>query len=345
MGGNGQNESLLSMISAGVCFGPVESAMSGCRVSTFAREVPALGQGQILLRVGYSSVGFKDHLITSAANPFRYSGTRVLGNDATGTVLQSQSDRVSVGEIGLVIGRELGTGAHGGLAEFLVLSEDDFFPLPSGWSERDAIALGVPGFTASLIINSVVHFGGKVPENFCVTGAGGAVGGFLIEMASILGVHMITAVSSRSAREDELILLGAHKVLPSKFFSRTTPMKLLPERWDAVADLLGGNTLSTLLKSLSEKGIAISVGMAEATNTAIELAPFFLRGVSLHGINLEQDWSEKREVLSRTITRLWPIAMLERQVVELRLADLPDFLGAPKNPGLLPRTIVNMEEP
>ena len=292
----------------------------GGRIDTL--ELSQLPPGDVLIQVEYSSANYKDVLAAGGHRGVVRTLPHVPGIDAAGTVVQSDLPELSVGTQVLVTGYELGSGRWGGWAEFIRVPVEWVIPLPEGWSPREAMILGTAGFTAAQCVEALQRHE-VTPESgpIVVTGATGGVGSLAVMLLARLG-YRVSAVTGKADRHDWLRSLGAEDVLPREAVDDRSSRPLLSARWAGAVDTVGGNTLSTLLRSLRHRGGVAACGLVGGTELNLTVYPFLLRGVKLDGIDSAQCPRGRRLEIWRKLSQEWRLDGLERVVREFELEQV-----------------------
>ncbi|WDQ16437.1 acrylyl-CoA reductase (NADPH) [Rhodopirellula sp. P2] len=280
-----------------------------------------LPQGDVTIRVHWSSFNYKDVLAITGEVPVIRSFPMVPGIDLAGVIESSDDDRYQVGQEVLVTGYGIGEAHWGGYAELARVPGDWLVPLPAGLSLRQSMAIGTAGFTAMLCVMALER-GGVTPEQgpILVTGAGGGVGSVAISLLSKLG-YEVAAVSGRPEAAGYLKELGADEVLPRSDFSQ--PGKPLgKELWAGAIDVVGSHTLANICASTKYDGVVTACGLAGGMDFPATVAPFILRGVTLAGIDSVQCKQPRRSEAWQRLVRDLDLAKLETMINEIQLDDV-----------------------
>jgi len=246
--------------------------------------VDELTAGEVVIRVRYSSINYKDALAATGAGKILRKYPLNGGIDLAGEVESSSDPRYTPGQPVLVTGCFLSETFDGGYAEFARVAGDSVIPLPDGISPFEAMALGTAGFTAALAIHRMEHNGlapGKGPV--IVTGATGGVGCIAVDMLAGRG-YEVTAVSGKPEADAFLLDLGAAHILRRQdidFGKRP----LEKATWAGAVDNVGGEMLTWLTRTMDFWGSIASIGLAGSHKLETTVMPFILRGVNLLGIN------------------------------------------------------------
>ncbi len=245
----------------------------------------ALDPGEVLIRVHYSSINYKDALAATGQGKIIRRFPCVGGIDLSGEVVESSDPRFSAGDPVVATSFDIGVSHHGGYAEFARIPGQWVVGLPTGLSLFDAMALGTAGFTAALGIVRM-EANGLAPENgpVLVTGATGGVGSLAIDMLSAAG-YDVTALTGKADERDYLLGLGAKTILLRERIDFDAVRPLEGAQWAGAVDNVGGQILHWILATMRQAGTVASIGNASSFNISTTVFPFILRGVSLLGID------------------------------------------------------------
>jgi acrylyl-CoA reductase (NADPH) len=249
-------------------------------------QLPAAGD--VTVRVGWSTVNYKDGLAITGRSPVVRSFPMVPGIDFAGTETASADPRWKAGDRVLLNGFGVGESHWGGLSQMAQVKGDWLLALPEGLSEREAMAIGTAGYTAMLCVQALQrHWAeqGVAPGSgeVLVTGANGGVGSVALSLLASLG-HTVVASTGRLHEAEHLKALGAAEVIERS--SLSAPGKpLQKERWIGVVDSVGSHTLANACASTRYGGAVAACGLAQGMDLPASVAPFILRGVTLFGID------------------------------------------------------------
>lgn len=247
-----------------------------------------LPPGDVTIRVLYSSVNFKDALALTPKGGVVRDYPIVPGIDLTGEVVSSESSDFVPGDLVLAHGYQIGTGHHGGYAEYARLPADQVVML-GALSPRDGAAIGTAGFTAAMSVLALVGRGIKPPHGpIVVTGATGGVGSVSVDLLAAAG-YQVVASTGKPDQADHLRALGASEVigrLPADPDAKPRPLGRT--RWAGAVDCVGGATLADVLSTLEYGGAVAASGLTGGAALNTTVMPFILRGVSLLGIDSVQ---------------------------------------------------------
>ena len=282
-----------------------------------------LPPGDVLVRVAYSSLNYKDALACEAHPGVVRKLPHVPGIDAAGEVVESASADFRPGDEVLVTGYDLGTSHWGGYAEYIRVPAEWVVAMPTGLTAETAMTYGTAGFTAAQCVAALQHHGIKPADGeVVVTGASGGVGSLSVAILAKLG-YQVAAVTGKPEQASLLRQLGAVRILPREDASDDSEKPLLPARWVGAIDTVGGNTLATLLRSTSHRGCVAACGLAAGHNLPLTVYPFILRGVTLAGIDSAQCPRDSRLQVWQRLATDWRIDGLENLTRKIALADVP----------------------
>jgi putative YhdH/YhfP family quinone oxidoreductase len=316
-----------------------EGFTAGFKELTLA-ELP---QGEVLIKVAYSSVNYKDGLASIPEGRIVRTYPFVPGVDLAGIVAESSDSRFKTGDEVLATSYELGVSHYGGYSEYARVKADWVVPLPDGLTLKEAMALGTAGFTAALAIHQLEKNGLK-PQNgpVLVTGASGGVGSIGINILSALG-YTVAASTGKSSEHDYLMELGASEILSREETSAESNRPLEKERWAGSLDSVGGSTLAYLIRTTKYGGSIAAFGNTGGPNLNTTVFPFILRAINLLGIESVNCPMELRSNLWRRLASNYkPGHLLDRIGNEVPFEELPQALATILKGGTRGRTIIKI---
>ena len=243
-----------------------------------------LAAGEVVIKVQYSSVNYKDALAATGKGKILRRFPLVGGIDLAGVVVTSTDRRYRKGQKVLVTGSGLGEDHDGGYAEYARVGGAWVIPMPRGFTPRTAMMIGTAGFTAALAIHRMEH-NGTHPKGgpVVVTGATGGVGSIAVNMLARRGYEVV-AVTGKPDAQGYLKQLGASAILLRQQIDYGT-RPLERTQWQGAIDSVGGDMLAWLTRSVDWWGNIAAVGLAGGHELHTTVMPFILRGVNLLGIN------------------------------------------------------------
>ncbi|HET9734118.1 MAG TPA: acryloyl-CoA reductase [Burkholderiales bacterium] len=292
-----------------------------------------LDPGELVVRVAYSDVNYKDALAATGKGRILLRPSCIGGIDLAGTVVSSEDARFAKGDAILAVGHLIGVKHHGGYAEYARIPADWAVKLPKGMTPWDAMAYGTAGYTAGLAIVKMEHNGLK-PANgpVVVNGATGGVGSVALAALAKLG-YAVTALTGKESESDWLKKLGAKEILLRQSLDLAKIRPLDKALWGGGVDNLGGEVLAWMASTTKVNGVIACIGLAASPNLTGTVMPLILRGVSLLGVNSTDAPSPEleRQVWQRLATDMRP-PMLKEMARTVPFADLPkvfdDFINA-----------------
>jgi NADPH2:quinone reductase len=297
----------------------------GCSIDEL--QLTDLSPGEVVFRVHWSAINYKDALAATGAGKIMRDFPRVGGIDASGVVTESQDPRFKAGDAVLVTGFGFGVEHDGGFAEYARVPADWLVPLPVGLDLRQAMILGTAGFTVGLGLKRLADVGHSPDLGpMLVTGATGGVGSLAVAMLAGLG-YEVHALTGKVEQADYLKGLGAAEVLLRQDLE-LSGRPLEKGRFGGGFDTLGGPILGWLLASTRDWGSVVACGLAAGHELPTTVMPFILRGVSLLGVTsvtCSQSW---REAVWQRLASDWKPAQLNAMASrEVTLGELPAVFG------------------
>lgn len=286
------------------------------------REVDDLPEGEVLVRVSYSSLNYKDALSASGNKGVTRTYPHTPGIDASGVVVESAVESFKPGDEVIVTSYDLGMNTAGGFGQYIRVPAAWVVPLPAGLSLKEAMNYGTAGFTAALSVYQLVAHGIK-PEHgdILVSGATGGVGGIAVAILAKIG-YSVVAVNGLVDETDYLQKIGAGRVISIEEASDTSGRPLLKSFYAGSVDTVGGEILATTLKSVNAQGVVTSCGNVASPELPITVFPFILRGVTLVGIDSQNCPMEHRLKTWELLAGEWKFAGMEAVVEEIAFTDL-----------------------
>jgi acrylyl-CoA reductase (NADPH) len=299
----------------------------------------ALPPGDVLIKVDYSSLNYKDALSATGNPGVTRKYPHIPGIDAAGTVVESVALPFKPGDPVLVTGYDLGMDTDGGYAEYCRVPAGWVVPLPKGLDLRESMILGTAGFTAALGIRHMLY-NGLSPEKgpVLVTGAAGGVGSVAVSILAKLGFRVTAA--SDPAQTDYLKEIGAADVISRETLNAESPKAMLKEQWAGAYDTVGGKTLENVIKSIRYLGVIANCGMVGGGAISTSVFPFILRGIKLLGTDSVQCPMDIRLKVWEKLAGDWKPARLERLVRTITLDDLGESIQAILKGRISGRTLV-----
>ncbi|HWL23111.1 MAG TPA: acryloyl-CoA reductase [Ureibacillus sp.] len=289
--------------------------------------VQDLPEGDVLIRVHFSGVNYKDSLAAIPNGNIVNNYPFVPGIDLAGVVVSSSNPQFKEGDEVIATSYEIGVSHFGGYSEFARIPAKWIVPLPKGLSLKEAMIIGTAGFTAALSVQRLEE-NGVSPEKgkVLVTGATGGVGSFAISILSKLG-YKVEASTGKEAEHDYLKQLGATSIVPREEVFDGKVRALGKQKWQAAVDPVGGEPLASLLSQIQYGGSVAVSGLTAGTKLPTTVFPFILRGVNLLGIDsVYCDMETRLKVWNRFTTDFKPESLEQFIHQEVSLQELPNVL-------------------
>jgi acrylyl-CoA reductase (NADPH) len=283
-----------------------------------------LPEGELLIKVAYSSMNYKDALACSANGNIVKSYPFVPGVDLAGTVVTSGNDRFNEGDEVIVTGYGLGVTHYGGFSEYARVPAEWTLKLPENLTLKEAMIIGTAGFTAALSVYELVNNGVSSEKGpILVTGATGGVGSMSVAILAKLGYEVV-ASSGKPEMTEHLLQLGASRVIMRSELIKDPIRALDKQLWEGAIDCVGGQTLASILPSIQNGGVVAISGMTGGTELSTSVFPFILRGIRLIGIDSVQVKMSKREKVWEKLASDFKPLQFENMSEEITLGQVMD---------------------
>ena len=294
------------------------------RIETCSNEI--LPEGEVLIKVYYSSLNYKDALSASGNKGISRKYPHTPGIDAAGIVEQSFSPAFAPGDEVIVTGYDLGMNTPGGFGGYIRVPAEWVVAKPANLTLRESMIFGTAGFTAALALRRLQR-NGQQPESgpVLVTGATGGVGSLSVALLSKAGYDVI-ASTGKSEETANLQMLGAKSIIGRDEVNDQSGRALLRGRWAGAIDSVGGNTLATVIKSCMVHGSVACCGNVSSTELNTTVFPFILNGVSLLGINSASCPMQERKAIWNLLADAWKVQLPESYITACSLAEMPGWI-------------------
>ena len=312
----------------------------------FSRKIKELDKsflkdGDILVKVDYSDLNFKDAMILKNGGKLVKEFPRIPGIDFSGIVAETNDPEFKEGDKVILTGCRVGELFHGGYSQYAKVQKDFLIKCPDGINTKQAMILGTAGLTALLCAFSVKAREELLLQNkvndVLVTGSTGGVGMVAVMVLSKMGIN-VTAITGKLEKEDYLKELGAKNVINRKEFEGE-PKLLDKGTWDGVVDTVGGNILSNAISQTKPKGIVALCGNASSNKLNTNVLPFILRAIKLWGVDSVNISKKRKQFVWGEFPGLIDFNILEKSIRELSLEELlevfPNMLDGKLNNKIL----------
>lgn len=290
------------------------------------RNLDELPANEVLVRVHYSSLNYKDALSATGNRGVTKHFPHTPGIDAAGVVEESAVEGFVAGDEVIVTGYDLGMNTFGGLAEYIRVPASWLIKRPTGLDLREAMILGTAGFTAGLCVHKLLRAGLQPGDgDVLVTGATGGVGSVAVKLLSQLG-YRVVAATGKADQADFLRQLGAAEVIDRKELDEGANRPMLKARWAGAVDTVGGDILFNVIKSLNYGGSVACCGLTAGTDFKANVFPFILRGANLLGVDSVELPLVAKASMWDMLSLQWKMD-LEALVEEITLEDTPKAIA------------------
>ncbi|ERM18863.1 acryloyl-CoA reductase [Brevibacillus laterosporus] len=306
------------------------------------RSIADLPEGEVTIRVAYSSVNFKDGMATLPNRIIR-KYPMVPGIDLAGIVIASTDERYQEGDQVIATSYEIGVSHPGGFSEIARVPAKWVVPLPDGLTMKEAMILGTAGFTAALSIIRLEENGlSKEQGPVLVTGSTGGVGSVAVDILAKNG-YKVSASTGKESEHAYLKELGATTILHRNEVVAVDDKPMRQQLWAGAVDPVGGKTLEYLLSTMKYGGSVALSGLTGGTDVSTSVYPFILRGVNLLGIDsVYCPMNQRKMVWERLASDMKPNHLTDQMVKEITLEELPKTLSQILEGQIRGRTIVKL---
>lgn len=312
----------------------------------FCRSVQELStanlpKGEVLVRVHYSSLNYKDALSATGNKGVTKNYPHTPGIDSAGVVAFSESNLFQVGDEVIVSGNDLGMNTAGGYGQYISVPAAWVVKLPQGLSMKEAMIIGTAGFTAGISLSRLNERVKPEDGKIVVTGATGGVGSVALSLLSKLGYETV-AVSGKESEYDFIRSLGATDIISRSEFQEVDKRPILSSKYAGAIDTVGGTILENIVKQLNPLGAVTTCGSVSGTQLNVSVFPFILRGISLIGISAQNYPMELRKPLWEKLADEWKPGHLLELYNEITINELDEAVASILKGQLKGRTIVNL---
>ncbi|MDD2994815.1 MAG: YhdH/YhfP family quinone oxidoreductase [Paludibacter sp.] len=305
-------------------------------------DTDQLPDGEVLVKVYYSSLNYKDALSATGNKGVTKNYPHTPGIDASGVVESSDSKEFKTGDQVVVSGYDLGMNTAGGFAEYIRVPAQWVVKLPEGLSMKEAMIIGTAGFTAGISVTRMSELVKPEAGKIIVTGATGGVGSVALSILNGLGYETV-AVSGKESEHNFLKSLGASEIITRAEFALVDKRPILSSRFAGGIDTVGGPILENVIKTLNPLGAVTTCGSVSATQLNMSVFPFILRGISLIGVSAQNYPMHLREPLWKKLSSDWKPAHLMELYNEITLDELVSAIDLILQGKLKGRTLVKIQ--
>lgn len=317
----------------------------------FTREVKEidksfLNQGNVLVKVDYSSLNYKDGMIVKNGGKLVKDFPHIPGIDFAGTVEESESDKFKAGDKVILTGWRVGEIYFGGYSQYAKVKDEFLVKMPNDLDSKKAMILGTAGLTALMCVLAIqareTILLGEPIKDVLVTGATGGVGSVAVLALSKLGYN-VSAVTGKQDKADFLKSLGASEIVKREDLDQDAK-PLDKALYDGVVDTTGGKILAKALSHTRPNGMVAACGLASSFKLETTVMPFIIRGIKLWGIDSVTAPSKRREFLWSQATSYIDFNKLSEGVQEWSLEDVVNNSSKILKGEISGRVIVNVNK-
>ena len=306
------------------------------------RRVDDLPAGEVLIRVQYSSLNYKDALSASGNRGVTRYFPHTPGIDAAGVVAESSAAEFAAGDEVIVTGYDLGMNTAGGFGQYIRVPAAWVIKRPKGLSLREAMLLGTAGLTAGLCVDKLEQAGlTPAAGPVLVTGATGGVGSIAVALLARLG-YDVAASTGKAEQGEFLRQLGARQIVSREELQEGSEKAMLKERWAGAVDTVGGDILFNVVKALRYGASAACCGLTAGMGFKGSVAPFILRGVNLLGVDSVELPLVVKASMWDKLSLQWKLSNLESLAEEVSLEQLPKAIEQILAGKMVGRVLVNL---
>jgi len=319
----------------------VEEHAGVFKLMTQQLSIDDLPEGEVLIRVHYSSLNYKDALSATGNKGVTKSYPHTPGIDAAGLVVNSLNEEFKAGDEVIVTGFDLGMNTAGGFGQYIRVPSAWVVKLPAGLSMKESMIIGTAGFTAGISVLRLSELVKPCDGKILVSGATGGVGSVALSLLSKLGYHAV-AITGKEAESDFLRKSGASEIISRDTFLTPDNRPLLSARYAGAIDTVGGKVLENILKILMPLGAVTTCGSVSSTQLNTTVFPFILRGNTLIGISAQNYPVYLRNELWNKLATEWKPYNLLEIVHEIRFDEIKSNIDLILSGKLKGRTIIHM---
>lgn len=306
------------------------------------RSVGELPENDLLIRVRYSSLNYKDALSASGNKGVTKNYPHTPGIDAVGTIVSSNTKKFREGEKVIVTSYDLGMNTDGGFGQYIRVPSDWAVKLPEEMSMKESMIIGTAGLTAGMSVFRLIEYIKPEQGKVVVSGATGGVGSLSVAILAKLG-FVVSAISGKKEEHDFLHKLGASEIISRKDFEQENTRPMMKGCFAGGIDTVGGSVLDNIIKSIQPMGVVTCCGNVASPKLNLTVFPFILRGVSLIGIDSQNYPMAYREIVWNKLSKEWKPDNLMEVYTEISFDELSNNIDLMLDGKLKGRTVLDLE--
>jgi putative YhdH/YhfP family quinone oxidoreductase len=301
-------------------------------------DLPA---GDLLIKVHYSSLNYKDALSASGNKGVTKKYPHTPGIDAVGTIISSDTDKFKINDKVIVTSYDLGMNTNGGFGQYIRVPSDWAVKLPDNLTMKESMIIGTAGLTAGISILKLSETVKPDDGKIIVSGATGGVGSMSILILNKLG-YSVSAITGKESERDFLLNLGASEIILRKDFEAIENRPLLKASFAGGIDTVGRTILENIIKSIQPMGVVTCCGNVASPKLELTVFPFILRGITLIGIATQDYPMINRKQVWGKLAGVWKPEQLSETCTEITLEELNDKIDLMLKGKLKGRTVINL---
>jgi len=307
------------------------------------RNIEELPQADLLIKVSYSSLNYKDALSATGNKGVTKNYPHTPGIDAVGVVVKSENSSFSINDKVIVTSYDLGMNTDGGFSEYIRVPSEWAVKLPESLTMKEAMIYGTAGLTAGISILRLTELVKPEDGKIIVSGATGGVGSLSVAILAKLG-YFVVAITGKESERDYLTNLGAKEIILRTDFENLDKRPVLKPVFAGGIDTVGGVILENIIKSTAPMGAVTCCGNVASPKIDLTVFPFILRGISLIGIDSQNYPLKYRELVWKRLAQDWKPSQLSDTCVDITLDELESKINLMLQGKLKGRTVLKLSE-
>ena len=307
------------------------------------RNIEELPKGDLLIKVAYSSLNYKDALSATGNKGVTKNYPHTPGIDAVGVVIKSENSAFSINDNVIVTSYDLGMNTDGGFSEYIRVPSAWAVKLPENLTMKEAMIYGTAGLTAGISVLRLTELVKPEDGKIIVSGATGGVGSLSVSILSKLGYSVI-ALTGKKSEQDYLFNLGAKEIILRTDFEKSDKRPLLKPVYAGAIDTVGGVILENIIKSIGAMGAITCCGNVASPKLSTTVFPFILRGITLIGIDSQNYPMKFRKLVWEKLARDWKPSQIFDTCVDIKLDELENKIDLMLQGKLKGRIVLKLSE-
>ncbi len=307
-------------------------------------NIDNLPQGDLLIKVSYSCINYMDALILNGNKNFLKKLPFTSGIDAAGVVVESNHSDFCVDDEVVITGSGLGIDIPGGFGQYIRVPASSVIHVPAGFTMKDCMTIGSDGIVAALAVMDLISSGScQDGDNVVVSGAGLGTGSIAVALMAIMNNLNITAVIRDTENAEFAKIMGAKKVISCDKFVNNSSNSLLPDTYSVAVDTLGGNVLSTIMRSLKKNGSVAVCSSMISNEITLPIDALTVRSINILGINGINCSNNLKKTVWRKLAGDWYLKILPMLCSEISLMEVPEYSKRLLNGDIKGRIVINYD--